>query len=163
MYKRSIYAPDFGAIVIAVTNVPASSKPPMSTPWQLAPATHIQAGAIARSAYIVAAMVELRNTCYQGRMHNNGIPTDPKSPKFSVQTRQYGGPMCGQVDRFCYVTSKVVGPIPTYVVLASKGDFVPIALTRVRVKTTAPVMTPDARPRCKHYQRRTLALLAQLV
>ena len=143
MYKRSITLLVFSAIVIAVTNAPAWSKPPMSTPWQLAPATHIQAGAIAKSAYAVAAMVELRNTCYQGRIERR-TPTDPKSPpRFSVETRQYGGPMCGHVDRFCYVTSKVVGPIPMYAVVASKGDFVPIALTKVRVKTTAPVMTPE--------------------
>ena len=142
MFKRSITLLLLSGVVIAVSNAPAWSKPPISTPWQLAPATHIQAGAIAKSAYAVAAMVELRNICYQGRMRNSGIPTDPKSPKFFVEMRQYGGPMCGQVDRLCYVTSKVVGPIPTYIVIASKGDFVPIALTKVRVKTTAPVMTP---------------------
>ena len=145
MYKRSITILVLSAIVIAVTNAPAWSKPPMSTPWKLAPATHIQAGTIARSAYVVAAMVELRNTCYQGRIERR-IPTDPKSPGFFVQTRQYGGPLCGQVDRRCYVTSKVVGPIPTYVVVASKGDFVPIALTKVRVTTTAPVMKPPCPP-----------------
>ena len=145
MYKRSMTLLVLSAIVLAVTNAPAWSKPPMSTPWQLAPATHMQAGAIARSAYVVSAMVELRNTCYQGRIDHR-VPTDPKSPGFFVQTRKYGGPLCGQVDRLCYVTRKVVGPIPTYVVVASKGDFVPIALTKLRVKTTAPVMTPPCPP-----------------
>jgi hypothetical protein len=141
MHKRS-FAILLLVAIVALTNAPARSNQPMSPhEWQLAVATHIQAGAVARSAYVVAAMVELRNTCYQGRIDRR-IPTDPKSPGFSVQTRQYGGPMCGQIDRYCYVTRKVVGPIAAYAVVASKGDFTGIAVTRVRVKTTAPVMTP---------------------